>query len=62
MTQRKSLRGFAPLLAAFGIAVSGQTMAASGAWEPTKPVEFVIPAAAPTRWRACSRASWSSTT
>ncbi len=49
-------------LAAALLALAGATPAL--AWEPTKPVEFVIPAApaaAPTRWRACCRASSSST-
>jgi tripartite-type tricarboxylate transporter receptor subunit TctC len=39
-----SLRGLVPLLALSGLAVSGQVSAAAAAWEPTKPVEFVIPA------------------
>src|SRR5688500_4642768 len=43
-TQHSIKRAIAPLFAAFGIAVGGQAVAASGAWEPTKPVEFVIPA------------------
>ena len=43
-TQRSSLRGFVPLLAAFSITAAGPTMAASAGWEPTKAVEFVIPA------------------
>ena len=43
-TQRWSLRGLVPLVGLFGIAVTGPAIAASGGWEPTKPVEFVIPA------------------
>ncbi|HZN24182.1 MAG TPA: tripartite tricarboxylate transporter substrate-binding protein [Burkholderiales bacterium] len=43
-TQRWSLRGFLPLLAAFSVVVSAPATAASAGWEPTKPVEFVIPA------------------
>jgi putative tricarboxylic transport membrane protein len=42
-TQRASLLcGFVPLLAVFG--VTSAQPAAAAAWEPTKPVEFVIPA------------------
>jgi tripartite-type tricarboxylate transporter receptor subunit TctC len=33
-----------PLLAAFSVFMCGPASAASGGWEPTKPVEFVIPA------------------
>src|SRR5687768_16245149 len=43
-TQRSISRGFAPLRSAISFGVSGQALAAAGAWEPTKPVEFVIPA------------------
>ena len=43
-TRRLSLGGFAPLAAAISLAISGSALAASGPWEPTKPVEFVIPA------------------
>ena len=43
-TQRSIARGFVPLVAAVGFAVSAPAMAASASWEPTKPVEFVIPA------------------
>jgi tripartite-type tricarboxylate transporter receptor subunit TctC len=43
-TQRSNLRGFVPVIAAFSFTVSGEAIAASAAWEPTKPVEFVIPA------------------
>jgi len=43
-TQHPILRGLAPLAAAISLAISGQATAASGPWEPTKPVEFVIPA------------------
>jgi putative tricarboxylic transport membrane protein len=44
-TQYRFLRGgLVPLLAAFSFAVSGHAAAAAAAWEPTKPVEFVIPA------------------
>jgi len=38
--QRAFSRGFMPLLAVFGLT----TAAPAAAWEPTKPVEFVIPA------------------
>lgn len=38
--QRVFSRGLLPLIAAFGLAMS----ASAAAWEPTKPVEFVIPA------------------
>ena len=40
----RRLGGFAPLAAAFSLAISGPALSASGPWEPTKPVEFVIPA------------------
>jgi putative tricarboxylic transport membrane protein len=43
-TRRSTLRGFVPLLAALSIAIAAPAIAASGSWEPTKPVEFVIPA------------------
>jgi len=43
-TQRSIVRGFVPLVSAVGLAVGAPAMAASGSWEPTKPVEFVIPA------------------
>ena len=43
-TQRSVLRGFVPLFAAFGVLSSASAVAASAAWEPTKPVEFIIPA------------------
>jgi len=39
-TQCAFLRGFVPLLAVFGLSMA----APAAAWEPTKPVEFVIPA------------------
>ncbi len=39
-TQRAFSRGFMPLLAVFGLSMA----APAAAWEPTKPVEFVIPA------------------
>jgi putative tricarboxylic transport membrane protein len=41
-TQRKTLGGLVPLLAAASIGIAVPAPAAS--WEPTKPVEFVIPA------------------
>ena len=41
-TQRKRLRGLVPLLVAASIAAAEPVPAAS--WEPTKPVEFIIPA------------------
>jgi tripartite-type tricarboxylate transporter receptor subunit TctC len=41
-TQRKILRGLVPLLAAASIGIAVPAPAAS--WQPTKPVEFVIPA------------------
>jgi tripartite-type tricarboxylate transporter receptor subunit TctC len=40
--QRKTVRGLVPLLAAASIGIAVPAPAAS--WEPTKPVEFVIPA------------------
>jgi putative tricarboxylic transport membrane protein len=43
-TQHWSVRGVAPLLAIVSTVLCGPTLAASGSWEPTKPVEFVIPA------------------
>jgi tripartite-type tricarboxylate transporter receptor subunit TctC len=43
-TQHSILRGLVPLAAVLGFGASGHTAAAAGAWEPTKPVEFVIPA------------------
>ena len=43
-TQRLILRGLVPLFSALAFGASGQAVAAAGAWEPTKPVEFVIPA------------------
>ena len=43
-TQRLRLCGVVPLVAALGIGAAGQAAAASAAWEPTKPVEFIIPA------------------
>src|SRR5436190_17362735 len=43
-TQRFLTRGLVPLLAIAAFGASGQAVAAAGAWEPTKPVEFVIPA------------------
>src|SRR5687768_7002160 len=43
-TQRSISRGFVPLLALALLGASGQASAAAGAWEPTKAVEFVIPA------------------
>src|SRR6187455_1315247 len=44
MTQRSSLRGVTPLVAALCVTVSAPALAAAAAWEPTKPIEFVIPA------------------
>src|SRR6187455_2175357 len=44
MTQRSSLRGVTPLVAALCVTVSAPALAAAAAWEPTKPVEFIIPA------------------
>src|SRR5688572_29697920 len=44
LTQRSIKRSLKPLLAVFALALGSPAMAASGAWEPTKPVEFVIPA------------------
>src|SRR5215210_5818183 len=44
LTQRYVLRGLVPYLAAFAIVSSPAAFAASGAWEPTKSVEFIIPA------------------
>jgi putative tricarboxylic transport membrane protein len=41
-TQRKRVRGLVPLLVAASIAAAAPVPAAS--WEPTKPVEFIIPA------------------
>ena len=41
--QRKALRGLLPLFAVVGLAASAPVYAAAG-WEPTKPVEFIIPA------------------
>jgi putative tricarboxylic transport membrane protein len=41
-SQRKTVRGAVPLLAAASIAAAAPVSAAS--WEPTKPVEFIIPA------------------
>src|SRR5215213_2624379 len=43
-TQYAILRSVVPVLAACAFGASAQAVAASGAWEPTKPVEFVIPA------------------
>jgi putative tricarboxylic transport membrane protein len=43
-TQLWSVRGLVPLLAIASTVFCGPTLAASGSWEPTKPVEFVIPA------------------
>ena len=42
-SKRNVKRTLVPLLAAIGIAASGQAIAAAGC-EPTKPVEFIIPA------------------
>jgi len=42
-TQRKTVRGLVPLLAILSFAVV-VTSASAAPWEPTKPVEFVIPA------------------
>jgi tripartite-type tricarboxylate transporter receptor subunit TctC len=42
--KRSVLRGFVPLFAAVGVFASAPVVAASAAWEPTKPVEFIIPA------------------
>src|SRR6187455_222654 len=44
MTQRSSLRGVTPLVAALCVTVSAPALAAAAAWEPTKPIEFIIPA------------------
>src|SRR5687767_2152735 len=43
-TQHWSVRGLVPLFAIVSTVLCGPTLAASGSWEPTKPVEFVIPA------------------
>src|SRR5215210_6726818 len=43
-TQRKTLRGLVPLLAATAASIGIAAPAAAASWEPTKPVEFVIPA------------------
>jgi putative tricarboxylic transport membrane protein len=43
-TQHWSVRGLVPLFAVLSTVLCGPTLAASGSWEPTKPVEFVIPA------------------
>jgi putative tricarboxylic transport membrane protein len=43
-TQLWSVRGVVPLFAIASAVFCGPTLAASGSWEPTKPVEFVIPA------------------
>jgi putative tricarboxylic transport membrane protein len=40
----KSLRRFAPSVAVLSLALGGPASAAAAGWEPTKPVEFVIPA------------------
>jgi putative tricarboxylic transport membrane protein len=40
----KGLRRFAPSVAVLSLALSGPASAAAAGWEPTKPVEFVIPA------------------
>src|SRR3954466_7794201 len=44
MHTQLSLRGFVPLLALASFGIAGQASAAAAGWEPTKPVEFVIPA------------------
>ena len=41
-TQRKNGRGLLPLVAVLGFAIATPALAAS--WEPTKPIEFIIPA------------------
>ena len=49
------------VVAAAALCLGGHMQAAQAAWEPTKPVEFVVPAvpvAAPIRWPASSRAWW----
>jgi putative tricarboxylic transport membrane protein len=43
-TQRCVMRGLVPLLALSALGLSGVAAAGSAGWEPTKPVEFVIPA------------------
>src|SRR5215204_2584683 len=43
-TQYAILRSVVPVLAACAFGASAQAVAASGAWEPTKSVEFIIPA------------------
>jgi putative tricarboxylic transport membrane protein len=40
----KGLRRFAPSVAVLSLALAGPASAAAAGWEPTKPVEFVIPA------------------
>jgi putative tricarboxylic transport membrane protein len=40
----KGLRRFAPSVAVLSLALGGPASAAAAGWEPTKPVEFVIPA------------------
>jgi hypothetical protein len=50
--------------ACFAVAAALAPAGAHAAWEPTKPVEFIVPAgtvAARTRWRASFRA-WSPST
>src|SRR5215212_3365017 len=42
--KRRSMRGLVPYLAVAGLAVTPTTWAATAAWEPTKSVEFIIPA------------------
>jgi len=43
-TQQSRVRGFLASLAVFAFFSCGAATAASGGWEPTKPVEFIIPA------------------
>lgn len=43
-TRYATLRGIVPLVFIFSLSLSGQLVAATQAWEPAKPVEFVIPA------------------
>jgi putative tricarboxylic transport membrane protein len=43
-TRYSTLRGLAPLVFIFILSIGGPVVAATQAWEPTKPVEFVIPA------------------
>jgi tripartite-type tricarboxylate transporter receptor subunit TctC len=44
MRKRSSLRGLVPLFALSSLCVAVSGTAAAAGWEPTKPVEFIIPA------------------